>query len=76
MEYKILTFDKEDQEYSWTNPPTKQIDKIWEFIERIFKGVYIKSFLFMNEIVFDKGGNILNTVKHMNPKKPDQPELF
>ena len=64
---KIITFDSKGNEV-WTNPPTKKIDKVWEFIEGMFGSKYIKSFLFMSELKFNQQGQIINTVFHENPK--------
>lgn len=64
MEYKILTFNDKNEQ-CWTNPPTRDIDEVWAFIEDVFKGEYIKSFRFINE-----------NKKFYNPKQPQQKELF
>lgn len=76
---KVLTFDENNQE-CWTNPPSRNISQVWEFIEHIFKHKYIKSFLFYNELKFNNKGEMVNTSFHLNPKKPKedyvQLELF
>lgn len=76
---KVITFDSKGNEM-WTNPPCRNIDKVWEFIEGMFGSKYIKSFLFMNELKFNQQGQIINTEFHENPKvkkiEYQQLELF
>jgi hypothetical protein len=73
-EILILTFDENGEE-CWTNPPSRNISEVWDFIERFFKNKYIKAFLFMNELKCNKQGRVLNTCFHNNPKYR-QLELF
>jgi hypothetical protein len=77
-EYKIITFDSENNQ-CWTNPPTKNINEVWQFIYQIFKNTYIKGFLFSFELKYDENYKISNNKLHLNPKKDTgfkQMELF
>ena len=71
----ILTFGS-NGEQSWTNPPTRDIDEVWQFIYNMYD-YPIVGFLFGDELRFDAAGNIINEELHENPKTTyKQEELF